>query len=100
MTFKEWEQEMNQAMYDKFYLIIEKWLKVREIDYSWYQESEENKLLPKYIMEMLKEINNEMPEPMLDKLKQAEISACGHIDYHHKFALHCAKLYKKGVKDE
>jgi len=42
---------------------------------------------------MMREINEEMPKPMLDKIKSNQICAMGHVDYVHKFALYCAELY-------
>lgn len=80
---------------DYFLKIIGKWLKKRDecVDGSLCESSEEDSYLPKYVMEMLKEINSEMPKPMLDEIKSKDEFASGHVDYAMKFALYCAELY-------
>ena len=92
---KEEQQCTIQSIMPRFSKIIDKWLKIRDEskDTFWLEPSEEDSFFPKYVMRMMHEINEEMPKPMLDKIKSNEINAMGHVDYAHKFALYCAKLY-------
>lgn len=88
--------------YSEFLSIIHKWLTIRDNDNGifWIESSEEDSFFPKYVMRMIREINELMPEPMLDKIKQKEIIASGHIDYSHKFALYCNELYEESIKKQ
>jgi len=92
---KEEEQCTIHSVMPRFSKIIDKWLTIRDEseDSFWYEPSEEDSFFPKYVMRMMREINEEMPKPMLDEIKSNEICAMGHVDYAHKFALYCAELY-------
>ena len=98
--FKKTEQSHTvQSVMPRFSKIIDKWLTIKDEseDWFWYEPSKEDSFFPKYVMRMMCEINEEMPKPMLDKIKSNEISAMGHVDYVHKFALYCAELYLNEV---
>ena len=73
--------------------IISKGLKRRETDDSLYQPSEEDKLIPKYVMMMIKDISDYMPEPCVEEVTRHEQYAMGHVDYFSKFNLYCTELY-------
>jgi hypothetical protein len=73
--------------------IISKGLKRRDTDKSLYEPSEEDRLVPKYVMIMIKELSEYMPVPCIDKVKRHEQYAMGHVDYFSKFTLYCARLY-------
>ncbi|MFW5848056.1 MAG: hypothetical protein ACOCVF_04000 [bacterium] len=93
MSVKRYNKIMEKKEF--FGKIILKWLNIRDKEKLkfWYEPSDEYKHLPRYVMEMIKEINDNMPKPMLDKVKSLEQYASGHIDYHSKFSLYCAELY-------
>jgi hypothetical protein len=94
---KQTEFEKN---IDSFKKIIMKHLDNRDKknDMSIFQPSEEDSFFPKYVMDMCKDINNQMPNVELDRIKSKETMASGHIDYVNKFALYCAELYMGLVK--
>ena len=73
--------------------IISKGLKRRDTDKSLYEPSEEDSFVPKYVMIMIKELSDYMPEPCIDKVKSHEQYAMGHVDYFSKFNLYCTELY-------
>ena len=78
--------------------IIEKWLKMRDDakgeEKNWLcQTSDEDKNFPRYVMRMIREVNDYMPAPCLDKIKSNEMCAMGHVDYLKKFALYCTETY-------
>lgn len=87
---------------DDFYNIIKKCLKERDNckGRSPHDPSDEDKNIPRYIMEMCKKINEEMPTPILEKILSWEGHDSGHIDYHQKFALHCYRLYKDALGEK
>jgi len=94
--FKTNEQPCTiHSVVPRFSKIIDKWLTIRDKsdDSFWYEPSDEDSFYPRYVMRMMREINEEMPKPMLDKIKAKETYAMGHIDYAHKFALYCAEMY-------
>jgi hypothetical protein len=95
-SYKKYEKLM--ALKERFETIISKWLKIRDEskDMFWYEPSDENKHKPRYVMRMIREINDEMPTPMLDKVNSVETRAAGHTDYFSKFALYCAELHMYG----
>jgi len=84
-------------MREKFEQIIEKWLNIRDEsqDIFWYEASEEDPFFPKYVMKMMREINELMPYPMLDEIKSLDTYCMGHADYFKKFSLRLTELYNK-----
>ena len=82
----------EQKEYKDISKIIDKWLKIREKDNSWHEQSGED-YTPKYVVEMIKEISDYMPIPCIDTIKWHESYAMGHVDYFKKFALYCTREY-------
>jgi hypothetical protein len=99
-SYKNYEKMME--LKGRFEKIISKWLKIRDEsdDMFWLEVSDEDKHKPRYVMRMVREINDEMPTPMLDKVNAVESRAAGHIDYFSKFALYCAELHMYGKSPE
>lgn len=85
-----------------FQEIISKWFDIRDKseDGFWYEPSDEDKHKPRYVMRMVREINDKMPVPMLDEVNRVESRAAGHVDYYSKFSLYCAELYLYGKSPE
>jgi hypothetical protein len=94
------QPENLETIMNKFSKIINKWLVIRDEseDSFFYEKSEEDSFFPKYVMRMMREINEEMPNPSLDKIKSLEIISMGHVDYVRKFSLYCAELYMEQKK--
>lgn len=99
--FKNKKMITETEIYKKLHKIIIKWLNKRDNNKNaiWTQPSDEDPSLPIYVMKMIQEINNQMPMPSFDKVKNLENFNMGHVDYVHKFALHCTELYLKIKND-
>ena len=87
----------EQKEYKDISKIIESWLKIRDEskDMYWRDSSDEDKNFPRYVMKMIREINDYMPVPCMDTIKRHELFAMGHVDYFKKFALYCTREYNE-----
>ena len=85
----------EQKEYKDISKIIDKWLKIRKKDNFWHEPSDEDKTIPRYVMRMIREINDYMPVPCMDTIKRHESYAMGHVDYFKKFALYCTREYNE-----
>jgi hypothetical protein len=52
-------------------------------------------LKPKYVGEMMKELDSQLPKSDIDNINRVETFASGHVDYVRKFALYCAEIHLK-----
>ena len=87
----------EEKAYKDIFKIIVGWLKIRDDsnDMYWRDSSDEDKKLPRYVMKMIKDINDYMPVPCIDTIKRHESYAMGHVDYVKKFALYCTREYNE-----
>jgi len=78
---------MKSVLYNVFYKIIEKHLDNpnRFQDNNW-------------VLKMCQELSDNIPNSQVEDIQHLDLYNMGHIDYHHKFALHCDELYQKNTQ--
>jgi len=78
---------MKTKMYEVFFEIIGK-----HLDAHKFLNANED-----WLLEMYKDLSNNIPNSTIKDIKRLDLYNMGHIDYHHKFALHCDELYQKNT---
>jgi hypothetical protein len=77
-----------------FYNIIGKWIKKKDKNKHLLRASNHDPNKPLWVMEMLRDLNHEMPISVLPRLNKLESLAYGHYDYQRKLTMLCYNLYE------